>query len=98
MILAAIQLDTAPTDITSNVRKAMDWTRRAFDAGAGMVFLHEGLTADYSPDPIHYGRAVDGPEVYGFVDRQAILAARGVHHQAGDNGDAQDHGQDERND
>jgi predicted amidohydrolase len=67
MKLAAIQLDTAPTDVTTNVRKAMSWTRHAFEAGAQMVFLHEGLTADYSPDPIKYGRAVDSAEIFGFI-------------------------------
>jgi len=64
--LAAIQLDTIPCEVNINVHKAMNWTRRAFDQGAQFVFLHEGLTADYTPEPLRYGRSLDSPEVFGF--------------------------------
>ena len=63
---AVIQLDTIAREVNHNVHKAMNWTRRAFLEGADYVFLHEGLTADYTPEPLRYGRAVDGTEVYGF--------------------------------
>ncbi len=64
--LAVIQLDTIPCEVNHNVHKAMVWTRRAFLDGANYVFLHEGLTSDYTPEPMRYGRPVEGPEVYGF--------------------------------
>lgn len=70
--LAAIQLDTIPCEVNLNVHKAMGWTKQAFDAKAKYVFLHEGLTADYTPDPMRYGRSLESPEVYGF----AALAKR----------------------
>jgi predicted amidohydrolase len=70
--LAAIQLDTIPGEVNYNVHKAMTWTKRAFDRGANYVFLHEGLTADYTPAPLTFGRAIDSPEVTGF----ATLAER----------------------
>jgi len=65
-MLAAIQLDTIACEVNYNVHKAMIWTKRAFDAGAQYVFLHEGLTADYSPEPMRDGRPLDSAEVYGF--------------------------------
>ena len=68
MRLAAIQLDTTPGDVPNNVRRALDWTRRAFDAGARVVFLHEGLTADYTSDPLTSGRPLDGIEVFSFSE------------------------------
>ena len=64
--LAVIQLDTIACEVNQNVHKAMVWTRRAFMEGADYVFLHEGLTADYTPEPLRYGRSVNGTEVYGF--------------------------------
>jgi predicted amidohydrolase len=54
-------------EVNSNVHKAMHWARRAFEAGATHVLFHEGLTADYTPDPIRYGRPLDSHEVYGFA-------------------------------
>jgi len=70
--LAAIQLDTIACEVRQNVHKAMHWARRAFLEGARFVFFHEGLTADYSPDPMQYGRSLDSAEVYGF---QALARA-----------------------
>ena len=64
--LAAIQLDTVACEVRHNVHKAMHWGKRAFEQGAKFVFFHEGLTADYSPEPMRYGRSLDSPEVYGF--------------------------------
>lgn len=64
--LAVIQLDTIAGDVRRNVHKAMNWTRRAFLQGARYVFLHEGLTADYTPEPLQYGRSIHSSEVYGF--------------------------------
>jgi predicted amidohydrolase len=66
MKLAAIQLDTVAMEVNSNVHKALHWTRRAFEQGAKYVFLHEGLTADYAPDPMKYGRSLDSVEVFSF--------------------------------
>jgi len=66
MKLAAIQLETVATEVNGNVHKALGWTRRAFEAGAKYVFLHEGLTADYAPDPMAYGRPLESVEVFGF--------------------------------
>jgi predicted amidohydrolase len=63
---AAIQLDTIACEVNHNVHKAMIWTRRAFEEGADYVFLHEGLTADYTPEPVRYGRPLDSTEVFGF--------------------------------
>ena len=68
MKIAAIQLDSAPMDVIGNVRKAMYACRNAFLHGARMIFLHEGLTADYSPEPLRYGRALESFEVHGFTD------------------------------
>ena len=65
-LLAAVQLDTIACEVNYNVHKAMQWTRRAFEKGAKFVFLHEGLTADYSPDPMRDGRPLDSAEVFGF--------------------------------
>tara|TARA_B100001013_G_scaffold123536_1_gene71820 strand:- start:536 stop:1441 length:906 start_codon:yes stop_codon:yes gene_type:complete len=65
--LAAIQLDTIACEVNYNVHKAMHWTRQAFEQGADYVFLHEGLTADYTPDPIRYGRSLQSAEVFGFI-------------------------------
>lgn len=64
--LAVVQLDTISCEVNHNVHKAMIWTRRAFMEGADYVFLHEGLTADYTPEPLGYGRSIDGTEVFGF--------------------------------
>ena len=64
--LAAIQLDTIPCEVNHNVHKAMGWARQAFEEGANYVFFHEGLTADYTPDPMRYGRPLDSAEVFGF--------------------------------
>ena len=64
--IAAIQLDTIAREVNHNVHKAMVWARDAFEQGATFVFFHEGLTADYSPDPMGDGRPLEGPEVYGF--------------------------------
>jgi len=66
MRLAAVQLDTIPCEVTLNVHKAMHWVRRAFEQDADFVFLHEGLTADYSPDPLRDARSLDSAEVHGF--------------------------------
>jgi predicted amidohydrolase len=65
-MLAGIQLDTIACEVRHNVHKAMLWTREAFEKGAKYVFLHEGLTADYTTDPLRYGRSLDSPEVFGF--------------------------------
>ena len=70
MKIAAIQLDSTPMDVNRNVHNAMNWSRRAFENGAKFVFLHEGLTSDYTSDPMKYGRSLDSIEVYGFI-RQA---------------------------
>lgn len=67
MKIAAIQLDSAPMDVTGNVRKAMYACRQAFLNGARVIFLHEGLTADYTAEPLRYGRALEGVEVHGFT-------------------------------
>jgi predicted amidohydrolase len=72
--LAVIQLDTIAREVNHNVHKAMNWTRQAFLEGADYVFLHEGLTADYTPEPLLYGRPVEGTEVYGF---QSLAAQHG---------------------
>ena len=45
----------------------MQWAKRAFDEGANFCFFHEGLTADYSPDPMRDGRSIESVEVFGFV-------------------------------
>ncbi|MDP6039798.1 MAG: carbon-nitrogen hydrolase family protein [Candidatus Latescibacteria bacterium] len=66
MKLAAIQLDTIACEVNLNVHKAMKWGRRAFEEGAEMIFFHEGLTADYSPNPMRDGRSLDSSEVFGF--------------------------------
>ena len=65
--LAAIQLDTIPCEVNFNVHKAMGWARRAFESGARYVFFHEGLTADYSPEPMRDGRSLESPAVFGFA-------------------------------
>ena len=65
--LAAIQLDTIACEVNFNVHKAMGWARRAFEEGAEYVFFHEGLTADYSPDPMRDGRPLESAEVFGFA-------------------------------
>lgn len=67
MKLAAVQLDTIPCEVNFNVHKAMQWGKRAFDEGADYCFFHEGLTADYSPDPMRDGRSLESAEVYGFM-------------------------------
>lgn len=67
MQAAVIQLDTIPGEVNYNVHKAMTWTRRAFEQGARFVMLHEGVTADYSPDPLPSSRALDSSEVHGFT-------------------------------
>ncbi|MSS73732.1 MAG: carbon-nitrogen hydrolase family protein [Candidatus Latescibacteria bacterium] len=72
MKLAAVQLDTTAREVSHNVHKAMLWGRQAFEQGAKFVFFHEGLTADYSPEPMRDGRSLDSIEVYGF----AYLAKR----------------------
>ena len=72
MKIAAIQLDTIAGEVTHNVHKALNWTKAAFEHGAGFVFLHEGLTADYTPDPMASARPLESAEVYGF----ATLAER----------------------
>ena len=72
ILLAAIQLDTIAREVNFNVHKALHWGRRAFEEGARYVFFHEGLTADYSPEPMRDGRSLDSHEVYGF----AALAKR----------------------
>jgi predicted amidohydrolase len=66
MKFAAVQLDTIAMEVNHNVHKALHWARRAFEAGAAHVFFHEGLTADYTPDPVRYGRSLHSHEVYGF--------------------------------
>ena len=38
----------------------------------GWIFLHEGLTADYTAEPLQHARALESSEVYGF----SALAAR----------------------
>jgi len=64
--LTAIQLDTIPSEVNFNVHKALRWARQAFEKGAGYVFFHEGLTADYSPQPLRDGRPLESWEVYAF--------------------------------
>jgi predicted amidohydrolase len=64
--LAAVQMDTIPCEVNYNVHKALYWAKRAFDQGARYVFFHEGLTADYSPNPMLDGRTLESWEVYGF--------------------------------
>lgn len=59
-------MDSIAGAVDYNVHKAMNWTRRAFIDGADYVFLQEGLTADYTPEPLQTGRSVDGSEVHGF--------------------------------
>jgi predicted amidohydrolase len=66
-LLAAVQLDTIPCEVSFNVHKAMGWARRAFEDGAEYIFFHEGLTADYSPDPMRDGRSLESSEVFGFA-------------------------------
>jgi predicted amidohydrolase len=65
--LAALQLDTIPCEVNDNVHKALRWVRRAFEDGADYVFTHEGLTADYSPEPLRDGRLLESWEVYAFA-------------------------------
>jgi len=67
MKLAAVQLDTIAGEVNHNVHKALNWCRRAFDEGAGYVFTHEGLTADYTPEPLRHARALESSEVHGFA-------------------------------
>lgn len=64
--LAAIQLDTIPCEVNFNVHKAMGWAKQAFDKGTNFVFFHEGLTADYSPEPMRDARPLESAEVFGF--------------------------------
>lgn len=68
MKLACIQLDTIPCEINLNVHKALSWSYKALKEGAKYVFLHEGLTADYSSDPIKFSRDLNSSEVYGFSE------------------------------
>lgn len=68
MKLAAIQLDSIPMQVDHNVHKALIWCRTAFEAGARMVFLHEGLTSDYTPEPMRYGRPLESIEVFSFIE------------------------------
>ena len=65
--LAVVQLDTIACEVNLNVNKLMNWTRNAFENKANFVFLHEGATADYTPDPLQYGRPLDSAEVHGFA-------------------------------
>jgi predicted amidohydrolase len=67
MKFAAVQLDTIAMEVNLNCHKALHWARRAFEAGATHVFFHEGLTADYTPDPVHYGRPLHSHEVHNFI-------------------------------
>jgi predicted amidohydrolase len=60
-------LDTIACEVNLNVHKLMIWTRKAFENKANYVFLHEGATADYTPDPLQYGRPLDSAEVHGFT-------------------------------
>jgi predicted amidohydrolase len=64
---AVVQLDTIACEVNLNVHKLMIWTRNAFENKANFVFLHEGATADYTPDPLQFGRPLDGAEVHGFA-------------------------------
>ena len=68
MKLAAIQLDSIPTDVRGNVARGMTWCKRALDNGAKMVFLHEGLTADYAAEPLRVARPLKSVEVYSFIE------------------------------
>jgi len=65
--LAVVQLDTIACEVNLNVHKLMNWTRNAFENKANFVFLHEGATADYTPDPLQFGRPLDSVEVHGFA-------------------------------
>ena len=65
--LAVLQLDTIACEVNLNVHKLMIWTRKAFENKANYVFLHEGATADYTPNPLRYGRPLEGAEVHGFT-------------------------------
>jgi predicted amidohydrolase len=64
---ALVQLDTVAGEVAANVHKALHWTRRAFLQGVGWVFLHEGLTADYTAEPLQHARPLASSEVYGFA-------------------------------
>ncbi|MBI3920002.1 MAG: carbon-nitrogen hydrolase family protein [Armatimonadetes bacterium] len=64
--LATLQLDTIAGEVAHNVHKAMNWAKEAFEQGARFVFFHEGLTADYTSNPMKYGRQLDSSEVNGF--------------------------------
>jgi len=65
--LAVVQLDTIACEVNLNVHKLMNWTRNAFENKANFVFLHEGATADYTPEPLQFGRPLDSAEVHGFA-------------------------------
>ena len=70
---ALIQLDSIAGDVARNVHNAYSWCRRAFEEErVGWIFLHEGLTADYTAEPLQHARALESSEVYGF----SALAAR----------------------
>ena len=73
---AAVQLDTIAMEVNRNVHKALHWARRAFEAGATHVFFHEGLTADYTPDPMRYGRPLHSHEVLRLLEAGRALRRR----------------------
>ena len=52
---ALIQLDSIAGEVNRNVHNAYSWCRRAFEEErVGWVFLHEGLTADYTAEPLQH--------------------------------------------
>jgi predicted amidohydrolase len=64
---AVVQLDTQPCEIDSNIKKSLSWAKKAFDNGADYVFFHEGLTADYTPEPLKYAIPLNSPKLLPFV-------------------------------
>lgn len=64
--LAVILLNTIACEVYHKVHKAMTWRRQTFTDGVNYVFLHEGLTSDYTSESRRCGRTIDGPEGYGF--------------------------------
>ena len=79
--LAVLQLDTIACEVNLNVHKLMIWTRKAFENQANYVFLHEGATADYTPNPLRYGRPLGkrrGPRLHDAVQAIQRLCCAGL--------------------
>lgn len=64
---AVVQLDTQPCQVDSNIEKSLLWAKKAFEHGANYVFFHEGLTADYTPEPLTYSIPLNSPKLVPFV-------------------------------